>query len=171
MLFGDLYNLFFKNKFLQISSRSRESLEKTFKLYKRVLQELPASSFSPKAHFRLGEIQFKITRDFDGARTSYLSALASRPDKNLRQNVLLRIGDTFIAEGNLKAARNHYKVQHRKKNNTIISPFTMKEIHLTFLTGTIDTAKTVLDSVIVNVSPSDKYFNDLMELQDIISQH
>ena len=163
-------NLFFKNEFLQISSRSRESLEKTFELYKRVLQELPASSFSPKAHFRLGEIQFKITRDFDGARTSYLSALASRPDNNLRQNILLRIGDTFIAEGNLIAARNHFKVQHRNNNNSI-SPFTMKEIHLTFLTGTIDTAKTVLDSMIVNSLPNDKYFNDLMELQDIIAQH
>jgi len=163
-------NLFFKNEFLQISSRSRESLEKTFELYKRVLQELPASSFSPKAHFRLGEIQFKITRDFDGARASYLSALASRPDNNLRQNILLRIGDTFIAEGNLIAARNHFKVQHRNNNNSI-SPFTMKEIHLTFLTGTIDTAKTVLDSVIVNSLPNDKYFNDLMELQDIIAQH
>ena len=163
-------NLFFKNEFFQISSRSRESLEKTFELYKRVLQELPASSFSPKAHFRLGEIQFKITRDFDGARTSYLSALASRPDNNLRQNILLRIGDTFIAEGNLIAARNHFKVQHRNNNNSI-SPFTMKEIHLTFLTGAIDTAKTVLDSVIVNSLPNDKYFNDLMELQDIIAQH
>ena len=163
-------NLFFENEFLQISSRSRESLEKTFELYKRVLQELPASSFSPKAHFRLGEIQFKITRDFDGARASYLSALASRPDNNLRQNILLRIGDTFIAEGNLIAARNHFKVQHRNNNNSI-SPFTMKEIHLTFLTGTIDTAKTVLDSVIVNSLPNDKYFNDLMELQDIIAQH
>ena len=163
-------NLFFENEFLKISSRSRESLEKTFELYKRVLQELPASSFSPKAHFRLGEIQFKITRDFDGARTSYLSALASRPDKILRQNILLRIGDTFIAEGNLIAARNHFKVQHRNNNNSI-SPFTMKEIHLTFLTGAIDTAKTVLDSVIVNSLPNDKYFNDLMELQDIIAQH
>jgi len=37
--------------------------------------------------------------------------------------------------------------------------------------STIDTAKTVLDSVIVNVLPSDKYFNDLMELRDIIAQH
>ena len=163
-------NLFFENEFLKISSRSRESLEKTFELYKRVLQELPASSFSPKAHFRLGEIQFKITRDFDGARASYLSALASRPDNNLRENILLRIGDTFIAEGNLIAARNHFKVQHRNNNNSI-SPFTMKEIQLTFLTGTIDTAKTVLDSVIVNSLPNDKYFNDLMELQDIIVQH
>ena len=163
-------NLFFENEFLKISSRSRESLEKTFELYKRVLQELPASSFSPKAHFRLGEIQFKITRDFDGARASYLSALESRPDNNLRENILLRIGDTFIAEGNLIAARNHFKVQHRNNNNSI-SPFTMKEIQLTFLTGTIDTAKTVLDSVIVNSLPNDKYFNDLMELQDIIAQH
>ena len=163
-------NLFFENEFLKISSRYRESLEKTFELYKRVLQELPASSFSPKAHFRLGEIQFKITRDFDGARASYLSALASRPDNNLRENILLRIGDTFIAEGNLIAARNHFKVQHRNNNNSI-SPFTMKEIQLTFLTGTIDTAKTVLDSVIVNSLPNDKYFNDLMELQDIIAQH
>ena len=48
---------------------------------------------------------------------------------------------------------------------------TMKKIHLTFLSGEIDTTKILIDSLIANTSPKDKYFNDLMELQGIISQH
>ena len=47
----------------------------------------------------------------------------------------------------------------------------MKNIHLTFLSGSIDTTKILIDSVIVKTSPGDKFFNDLMDLQDIISQH
>ena len=47
----------------------------------------------------------------------------------------------------------------------------MKKIHLTFLSGNIDTTIMLIDSLIVNTSPSDKYFNDLMELQSLISQH
>ena len=47
----------------------------------------------------------------------------------------------------------------------------MKNIHLTFLSGDIDTTKVLIDSVITKTSPSDKYFNDLMELQGMIAQH
>ena len=47
----------------------------------------------------------------------------------------------------------------------------MKKIQLTFLSGNIDTTIMLIDSLIANTSPSDKYFNDLMELQSIISQH
>jgi tetratricopeptide (TPR) repeat protein len=110
--------------------------------------------------------------DFVGARNSYFSALKSRPNKDLRNNIILRIGDTYLAEGNLKEAMYHNE-QYYQKNNSInnINSLTMKNIHLTFLSGEIDTTKILIDSLITNTSPSDKYFNDLMELQGIISQH
>ena len=110
--------------------------------------------------------------NFEGARKSYFSALQSRPNNDLRNNIILKIGDTYLAEGNLINAKKHNEKYYREdQSKTNINSFTMKNIHLTFLSGSIDTTIILIDSVIVKTSPGDKYFNDLMELQDIISQH
>ena len=168
-------NIFFVDYILvfnEFKKDSLKSIESTFNLYQRILKELPASTFSAKAHYRLGELQLKVMHDFKGARRSYLSALKSRPNNDLRNNIILKIGDTYLAEGNLINARKHnekYYEQFLSNNN--IDPFTMKNIHLTFLSGDIDTTKVLIDSVITKTSPSDKYFNDLMELQGMIAQH
>jgi hypothetical protein len=63
-------NQFFRNPFVSRSSIVTESLQETFALYDSILTTLPATTFSPQAHFRLGEIKYRITRDFDGALTS-----------------------------------------------------------------------------------------------------
>ena len=165
-------NIFFINHIQKIQKDSLKSIESTFNLYQRILQELPTSTFSSKAHYRLGELQLKIMHNFEGARKSYFSALKAEPNNNLQNNIILKIGDTYLAEGNLINAKKHneqYYQKNQSKNN--INSFIMKNIHLTFLSGKIDTTKILLDSVIINTSPSDKYFNDLMELQDIIAQH
>lgn len=165
-------NIFFINHIQKIQKDSLKSIESTFNLYQRILQELPTSTFSSKAHYRLGELQLKIMHNFEGARESYFSALKAEPNNNLQNNIILKIGDTYLAEGNLINAKKHneqYYQKNQSKNN--INSFIMKNIHLTFLSGKIDTTKILLDSVIINTSPSDKYFNDLMELQDIIAQH
>ncbi len=165
-------NIFFINQVYEFRKDSLKYIESTFNLYQRILKELPASTFSSRAHYRLGELQLKVMHDFEGARNSYFSAFQSRPNNNLRNNIILKIGDTYLAEGNLKNAKNHNE-QYYQQDRSIkyINSFTMKKIHLTFLSGDIDTTKILIDSLIANTSPSDKYFNDLMELQGIISQH
>jgi len=165
-------NIFFINQVNEIQKDSLRNIESTFNLYQRILKELPASTFSSKAHYRLGELQLNVMHDFVGARNSYFSALKSRPNNDLRNNIILKIGDTYLAEGNLKNAIYHNE-QYYKKDNSInnINSLTMKKIHLTFLSGKVDTTKILIDSLIANTSPSDKYFNDLMELEGIISQH
>ena len=97
-------NIFFINQVNEIQKDSLRNIESTFNLYQQILKELPASTFSSKAHYRLGELQLNIMHDFVGARNSYFSALKSRPNKDLRNNIILRIGDTYLAEGNLKDA-------------------------------------------------------------------
>ena len=168
-------NIFFVDYILvfnEFQKDSLKSIESTFNLYQRILKELPASTFSAKAHYRLGELQLKVMHDFKGARRSYLAALKSRPNNDLRNNIILKIGDTYLAEGNLINARKHNEKYYEEfLSNNNIDPFTMKNIHLTFLSGDIDTTKVLIDSVITKTSPSDKYFNDLMELQGIIAQH
>ena len=165
-------NIFFNNKAKGFQKDSLKYIESTFNLYQQILKELPASTFSSKAHYRLGELQLIIMHDFVGARNSYYSALKSRPNNDLRNKIILKIGDTYLAEGNLKNAINHNEQYYQKNLSKInINTFTMKKIHLTFLSGNIDTTIMLIDSLIANTSPSDKYFNDLMELQSIISQH
>lgn len=165
-------NIFFNNKAKGFQKDSLKYIESTFNLYQQILKELPASTFSSKAHYRLGELQLNIMHDFVGARNSYYSALKSRPNNDLRNKIILKIGDTYLAEGNLKNAINHNEQYYQKNLSKInINTFTMKKIHLTFLSGNIDTTIMLIDSLIANTSPSDKYFNDLMELQSIISQH
>ena len=165
-------NIFFNNKAKGFQKDSLNYIESTFNLYQQILKELPASTFSSKAHYRLGELQLNIMHDFVGARNSYYSALKSRPNNDLRNKIILKIGDTYLAEGNLKNAINHNEQYYQKNLSKInINTFTMKKIHLTFLSGNIDTTIMLIDSLIANTSPSDKYFNDLMELQSIISQH
>tara|TARA_X000000368_G_scaffold411578_1_gene396662 strand:+ start:4084 stop:6003 length:1920 start_codon:yes stop_codon:yes gene_type:complete len=165
-------NIFFINQVPEFPNDTLRNIESTFNLYQQILKELPASTFSSKAHYRLGELQLNVMQDFVGARSSYFSALKSKPGKDLRNNIILKIGDTYLAEGNLKNAMYHNE-QYYQKNNSInnINSLTMKKIHLTFLSGEIDTTKILIDSLIANTSPKDKYFNDLMELQGIISQH
>ena len=165
-------NIFFNNKAKGFQKDSLNYIESTFNLYQQILKELPASTFSSKAHYRLGELQLNIMHDFVGARNSYYSALKSRPNNDLRNKIILKIGDTYLAEGNLKNAINHNEQYYQKNLSKInINNFTMKKIQLTFLSGNIDTTIMLIDSLIANTSPSDKYFNDLMELQSIISQH
>ena len=165
-------NIFFNNKAKGFQKDSLKYIESTFNLYQQILKELPASTFSSKAHYRLGELQLNIMHDFVGARNSYYSALKSRPNNDLRNKIILKIGDTYLAEGNLKNAINHNEQYYQKNLSKInINNFTMKKIQLTFLSGNIDTTIMLIDSLIANTSPSDKYFNDLMELQSIISQH
>ena len=165
-------NIFFINQVYEFRKDSLKYIESTFNLYQRILKELPASTFSSRAHYRLGELQLNVMHDFEGARNSFFSAFKSRPNNDLRNNIILKIGDTYLAEGNLKNAKNHNE-QYYQQDHSIkyINSFTMKKIHLTFLSGDIDTTKILIDSLIANTSPSDKYFNDLMELQGIISQH
>tara|TARA_B100000959_G_scaffold279202_1_gene338934 strand:- start:213 stop:2096 length:1884 start_codon:yes stop_codon:yes gene_type:complete len=165
-------NIFFINQVYEFRKDSLKYIESTFNLYQRILKELPASTFSSRAHYRLGELQLNVMHDFEGARNSFFSAFKSRPNNDLRNNIILKIGDTYLAEGNLKNAKNHNE-QYYQQDRSIkyINSFTMKKIHLTFLSGDIDTTKILIDSLIANTSPSDKYFNDLMELQGIISQH
>ena len=76
-------NIFFNNKAKGFQKDSLNYIESTFNLYQQILKELPASTFSSKAHYRLGELQLNIMHDFVGARNSYYSALKSRPNNDL----------------------------------------------------------------------------------------
>lgn len=165
-------NVFFENPFLGSANISKASLETTFLLYDSILTRFPRTSFSPQAHFRLGEILFRVNQDFDGARRSLLAALAAEPGPRLREQINLRLGDLYIARGDLELARTYFTSPVQSSaGNTHLTSFVMKTILVELLSGAVSTAQALVDSL-VRVSPSeDLYFNDLLELQDLLATY
>ena len=160
-------NVFFESPFLGSANISKTSLETTFVLYDSILTRFPRTSFSPQAHFRLGEILFRVNQDFDGARRSFLAALAAEPGPRLREQINLRLGDLYIARGDLQLARTYF-TNSAPPGDAHLTPFVMKTILVELLSGDVPTAQALIDSL-VKVSPSDDLFiNDLLELQDFL---
>lgn len=163
-------NIFFEDHFHGQPDISTASLESTFELYHRILKQNPNTGISPQIHVRLAEIQYQFTRDFDGARASFYSALNSKPKEGLNQHIYLRFGDLYLAEGKIDEFLKF--VKHKVPENYKTRPaniFTLRKIQAHFLAGSIDSSKTLIDSILTALKPTDLHFNDLMELSDILS--
>lgn len=159
-------NLFFTDQFYTSPNLSTESLERAFHVYDSVLVRMPKGTFSALAQFRLGEIQYRITRDFDGALDAYNAALEAQPSEILQTEILIRIGDVTLARGNIDRALTYYSLNMDRH-----PAFEYRSIQTQLYTGNIDTVLVRLDSVITRTKPTDAPFNDLMELRDLIQQY
>lgn len=165
-------NIFFEDHFFGRPKVSTESLSATLEHYQSILALLPMSSSAAMVHFRLGEIQYRITRDFTGARISYTAAQKSQPRQGLEKLILLRMGDLFLAEGAFEQAEKYFQ---RPLPSFItrepINEFTLRRLQAVLLSGDLDKTSETLDSLILELAPNHRFFNDLMELQDLIVNH
>ncbi len=157
-------NIFFESHFYFTRHLSDSSAAIAFELYDSVLVELPSSEFSAQAHFRLGEIQYRITRNFDGALAAYEAALRSRPSGEMANTIRLRLGDVYLAQGRLTEARNYFA---REQNRSLT--FRTRFIQSLLLSGMVDSARTLLTTALNTLTPRDELFNDVLELSDFLA--
>ncbi len=157
-------NIFFENPFYLAHQLSNKSAEKAFSLYDSVLITMPTSTFSAQANYRLGEIQFRMTRNFDGAMKAYESALRNHPGADLESTLRLRIGDIFLAQGNLPEAQDYFYTDFQ------LGPeFKARYILSLFYLGNIDSALTVTENSVNQLSPKNPWFNDFLEMKDFLA--
>ncbi|MFH1851367.1 MAG: tetratricopeptide repeat protein [Candidatus Neomarinimicrobiota bacterium] len=165
-------NQIFASHFYGAPEISTVPLEHSFRLYDSILVELPKSGFLAQAHFRIGEIRYRITRDFDGALQSYQAALAARPDNDLRQALLLRLGDVQLAKGALPAAQEHFlKNLEAAGTDEAANPFLLRLIQTNLLAGDVESALTLIETTIAETQPTHANFNDLLEVQNLIATY
>ncbi len=158
-------NLFFHDPYYHQQEISVQSLDTAFELYDSLLTSKPSSSFSSSAYFRLGEIQYKLLGDFDGAFNSYQAAKKSGGKSKLIKKIRLRIGDIHIAKGELNKAQNYFE-----KLGKIGDEFHYKYILSQLFSGNIDTASILVEKAINKSVPIASDFNDLLELRTFISK-
>lgn len=165
-------NVFFEDPFHGLPAIQIKPLEETFSLYDSILVSLPATTLSPQAHFRLGEIKFRITRDFDGALDSYRSVLSDSSPGELANHSLARIADVLMAKGDFKGANRfldgELNIQQQAETETTLL---LKKCQTLFLAGEIDSALIQLGNLMAELKDTSPYLNDVMELKGFIDRN
>ena len=165
-------NIFFEDHFYGVQTVEIKPLEETFTLYDSILVKMPSSTFSPQAHYRLGEIKYRITEDFDSAIKSYESARSRSRDNNLIRDSNVRIGDVLIAKGDLTAALDFFNdlltVTRNPKQKKI---YQLKKCHVLLLSGELDSVQVLLGNLIGSLDIVDKHLNDVLELRGFIEEN
>ncbi len=171
LILNEINNAFFNSQFNLFKTISTNALEQALSMYNTILDDLKSTSFSPQAHFRLGEIQFIILMDIDGAYAAYTAALSANPGLELSFKIHSRLVDILITEGKIEEGQLYLQnlpISFKYKYKTEIA---VKSIQLRLYNSKIDSTLKILDELLTNMIPSDNQFNDFMELQTIINIH
>jgi tetratricopeptide (TPR) repeat protein len=143
-------------------------LANTIEHYQSILVLLPPSQPTATVHFRLGEIQSNFLQDMDGAKISYETALASRPNVDLTKKIRTRIGDLLLSTGQYAKAIEYFN-QSSTLNN--IDTYTIRYLNSLLFNRNIKQPLAFLDSAIYSMDPNHQFFNDLMEIHDLITHY
>jgi len=145
-----------------------DPLANTIEHYQSILVLLPPSQPTATVHFRLGEIQLNFLQDMGGAKISYETALASRPNVDLTKKIRTRIGDLLLSTGQYAKAIEYFN-QSSTINN--IDTYTIRYLNSLLFNRNIKQPLAFLDSTIYSMDPNHQFFNDLMEIHDLITHY
>ena len=165
-------NRFFEDNLMKVELIELKSLEDTFALYDSILTTLPSTTFPPQAHYRLGEIKYKITRDFDGAIASFSESASSSKERALKLNSDLRLADVFMAKGDYSLAIAH--IEKKLELNLLEASehsLQYKLCQVYFMNGDISTSITLLNELLSSLDLKDTLFNDVLELKGFIEEN
>ena len=143
-------------------------LANTIEHYQSILVLLPPSQPTATVHFRLGEIQSNFLQDMDGAKISYETALASRPNVDLTKKIRTRMGDLLLSTGQYAKAIEYFNQSSTLKN---IDTYTIRYLNSLLFNRNIKQPLAFLDSTIYSMDPNHQFFNDLMEIHDLITHY
>lgn len=160
-------NSVFNNQFIKSPDVNNAPLANSIEHYQSLLALLPNTRTTATVHYRLAQIQSRIMRDFEGAKSSYETALKSNPDTELKNLIFSDIGKLLIYDGRYKEA----KIYFHPNQNENLNDQTIGYLNSLLYGLEIDSAMTFLDQIILSIDTSNKYFNDIFEIHDLIKNY
>ena len=157
-------NNFFNNQFIQSPDIDNAPLANSLEHYQSVLALLPNSNSTARVHYRLAQMQSRIMRDYEGAKSSFETALKTNPSNELKNLIYFDLGNLLIFSGRYEEAANYFKPELGEK----VSNRTIGYINSLLYDVKMDSVIAYLDSTILTIDPNHKYFNDLFEIHDVI---
>lgn len=160
-------NIFFKADLVYNIGPEAESLEQAFAIYDSLIVKVPESIYSAEAYYRLAELRYRVTHDFDGALKFYTRAYKSSANIHLRNASLLRISEVEIARGDPTAAFDFLHYELTKYEGTEFERDLKVYILLAkYLAGEIDSLDIEVNNLIPLLGPTHTFFNDVAEFMN-----
>ena len=165
-------NFFFQLSILMNQKFSTELINETFNMYDSILTRMNENDFSSQAHFRIAELKYLITHDFEGAIQSYKSA----SNKNIRDIYLksnLRISDVNFSAGKIDESifQLENMLENSYFNNQEKELIKINLIKKYFLNGKLETSNNLISEILLLIKYENIFFNDLIELKRYIEKH
>ena len=165
-------NFFFQLSILINQKFSTELINETFNMYDSILTRMNENDFSSQAHFRIAELKYLITHDFEGAIQSYKSA----SNKNIRDIYLksnLRISDVNFSAGKIDESifQLENMLENSYFNNQEKELIKINLIKKYFLNGKLETSNNLISEILLLIKYENIFFNDLIELKRYIEKH
>lgn len=165
-------NFFFQLSILMNQKFSTELINETFNMYDSILTRMNENDFSSQAHFRIAELKYLITHDFEGAIKSYKSA----SNKNIRDIYLksnLRISDVNFSAGKIDESifQLENMLENSYFNNQEKELIKINLIKKYFLNGKLETSNNLISEILLLIKYENIFFNDLIELKRYIEKH
>ena len=157
-------NKFFNKNIIKSPDIGFDFLGNTIEHYQSILALLAPSNTTATAHYRLGVIQSNITHDFQGSLISYKSALYAKPDNELTILINEKIGELYLLNGEFELATQFFNPDNKKN----IDKTSIHYINSLLYNKNIEKPLAFLDSVIANLNPNHIFFNDLLEMHDLL---
>lgn len=162
------HNIFFKDPFQSKNYLSLDYLASSLTLYDSLIISIKDQNILSEVCYRLGEVQFKILHNFDTALLYFEKAMKANPNKLLKQMIILRIVDIYIAKGNPERGKVFLLLNKRDLTRNQIKE---KSILCDMFTKSISEIILDIDSLISEIDLEDTFFNDLMELKVFLNKH
>jgi len=164
-------NFFFVPEYITGIGAGDYYIGRAFSIYDSVIVNLPKSTYTAKALFRLAELRFRILHDFDGAERLYADALKSGLDTETRNQCIVRQADLLIARGELEEAQRYIgKNRAKYEGQTAEKPLALRYLLGLYYQGKMDSLLDYSNNVLVLLGVGDPYFNDVIELQNFSEQ-
>ena len=103
-------------------------------------------------------------RDFDAARSSFITALRLNPSPLIRTKIQEELGNLLIFSGKYDEAISYFKPEDEER----ISYRTIAYVNSLLYSAKIDSAVAYLDLNILKTDPNLAYFNDIFEMHDLV---
>ena len=164
-------NFFFVPEYITGVGAGDYYIGRAFSIYDSVIVNLPKSTYTAKALFRLAELRFRILHDFDGAERLYADALKSGLDTETRNQCIVRQADLLIARGELKEAQLYIRKNRVKyEGHAVEKPLALRYLLGLYYQGEMDSLLNYSSDVLGLLGIGDPYFNDVLELQNFTEQ-
>ena len=157
-------NYFFEKQFIRPFNIGNEPLANTLEHYESILALMPSSYATGIVHYRLGQIQARILQDYIGANKSFKSALKSNPNQNLINKINIQIGEMLLLSGSFEESEKYYK----PSTDQNVNENTIQYLKSVLFQEDISRSISFLDSIILELNPDHRFFNDLLELHNLL---